>query len=664
MRSILTRPNPGDERTSDDVLAGLRPPARRFKRALHEMAEDPPAVAPAAEPAPERPLRRRPAMEVAAAAEPAPRRWFDILKRQPPEGTPAAAAPAVAPPVLPPLVVPSPVVADAVMPESTPPQPAASPTPAAAQAAATAIEMPMAPAAVPMPAEVTGSVRRWVNELLAAMDATAAILMAGLFVIAVVIVMGAVPWQQNADDLLPSIISLQKLTLYYWEQNRFGNLLPLLTAWIQNPGENAYVQILLRVAAGMVAPVFFTALFFRKAKDVWRAALAADCLMLVAASPMLIHETFIVATPYATSLCCAGLAVLVLRRAWSQPAGWQRQGLIALGTTALLAAHIVNYGLLMIALPLLAVLTMRAPTPERVRLLLLTCATALVALLLPAMFASQYPTSMAIRLSLEAMEIFLAEVLSCAGLWFIPAIALPIGLSWLASRQGAIPRSPRPMALLAAASGIAAFVLFLLAASSEHVMLNSYSPRYFVPAFLMLLALGGIGIWQSLRQIIPTRAVRDALFVLIAMLMLIGSRGRLAGDEGPTTDIIGWNKAQLAHAVATRHGALSLDGIAGTYWDTWPSVFAAMQLNYNLGRKGADVIGIAKRGAVRRDAFIGRLATQGKLRVGCIDMTPKNCLELINNIMEVQGLRATAFATTDPILEGHTLSYAEITAGR
>ncbi len=655
MRPLQTKITTAPDQENQDPLAGLRPPARRFRRSLEDMGDQlPEPEIKQHKSEPRRPSPEGQSLPARPTLAANLRRWI---------GGPARAKAAKAGAVTP---IQGLTIDDTLSVQPPAPPPHLKPEPEAVAPRS------MAPDAMPVGVTEPGPrpratasafsrrMKPCLDATLDAIDSLNPLILLGLFVTAVVMVMSNTPWQQNADDLLPAIISMQKLTLYYWEQNRFGNLLPLLTAWISNPSDNAYAQIILRVAAGLAAPIFFTALVFRRLTDIWRATLAADALLLLAGSPALIHETLIVATPYGTSLSCLGLAVLAIRQAWTMPGGWQRQVLVVCGVIGLLLAHIVNYGVSMIAVPVLGVFAVASPSAERMRLLLLTVGTAMIALLLPSMFAPQYPTALGLSISGTSLYLFMTEVIVCAGWWLLPAILIPVGLSLLASRQGAIPRSPAPLNLLMIACLTGCGVLFLLAASSEHVMQNSYSARYFVPAFVMLVSLGGVGLWQALRQSLPTRSVRDALFATIAALMILGSRGHLAAAGEAPTDIIGSGKAPLAHLVAGRYVAMSLDGIAGTYWDTWPAVFATEQYHHEIAWKGADVLGIAKRGGARRDAFLARLMARGKLHIGCIDLTPKNCLETVTSVMSVDDLRVQTFATSDPIGDGHILSYAEI----
>ena len=104
---------------------------------------------------------------------------------------------------------------------------------------------------------VPGLVRKRLDGVALAVDALLPVLLVILFAVAVLLVPTFVPWGQNADDLLPALISTQKLTFYFWGQDRFANLLPALTMWIGAPARNAEGQVVLRIVTGLVAPAFF-----------------------------------------------------------------------------------------------------------------------------------------------------------------------------------------------------------------------------------------------------------------------------------------------------------------------------------------------------------------------------------------------------------------------
>jgi hypothetical protein len=487
------------------------------------------------------------------------------------------------------------------------------------------------------------------DALIAAIAACANILIAGQIAVCAVLLFSYVPRQQNADDLLPAIMSLQHLTFYYWGQDRFANLLPLATAWIADPTGNADTQIALRIVAGLVAPFCFTAAMFRRFTDAWRATLAADCLMLIGGGPTMLHETFIVATPYGTAFACAGLGILALRGGKLAFGG--------LGALALIAAQVVDQALCLVALPFFGLLAVLRPSNERMRLLVLLCATAFVALLLPAMLAPHDRTRLGLHPSIGGIGAFAMEIWHGSGWPFWLAIGLPI---MACLTVGVLRGTVRPFARLAAIVAVTAGLAFLTIAASEHVMLNDYHMRYYIPVFLLLLAMAGAGVVRLVLLAMPTPAPRDAMLVMLALVALMSARGRLTAAGGPTDEIIGWGRAEMAHAVAQHYAASKLDGIAGEYWDVWPSVFAAEQLHHDAGWTGPDVLPIAMRAQVRRPDFLARLHSQGRLRLACIDQPAEACRETAARIMSIPDMGFREFAPADSIGEGHKLYYAEL----
>lgn len=503
---------------------------------------------------------------------------------------------------------------------------------------------------------------RTVGGLADAIDALSPVLLASLFALALASIFAFVPWGQNADDLLPTLISTQKLTFYFWEQNRFANLLPLLTAWIDSPVRNAETQLFLRVLTGLIAPAFFCVLYYPRLSQVCRATLAADCLMLLAASPAVLHETYIVATPYGTSLACGAAGMALSRRGWSQ-AGWRRRLLEASGAAFLLAAHLVNYGLGLFAIPLLAVLAVMTPSPAANRFLVLNLFAAIGAFVAPSVFAPMYFTRLGLSPSLDGMLSFGASIWMGTGPAFWVCVIGPLAVVaavFIGTGRG---RSGKLFGVFAGATGAAVLFGFLLASSSQHVALNEFNIRYFVPALLALLALAGIACWEAVRLIASAPGGRSALMVVLSGLALMLAAGRLAASGGPTADIIKPESADVAHAVAARVTALNLDGITGNYWQVWPSVFAAEQERIDAGRVGTSVIGITQRGEVRRDVFLARLHAQGGLRLGCVDFVEARCLEEVKVVMTPPQIRIRSFAPDEPLPGGHMLRFVEIVPG-
>ena len=58
---------------------------------------------------------------------------------------------------------------------------------------------------------------------------------------------------QHGDSLLPVLVSLQRWTPFFWEQDRYGMLIPLLARPVRNPFGNLLVQGFLNVSCGLSA---------------------------------------------------------------------------------------------------------------------------------------------------------------------------------------------------------------------------------------------------------------------------------------------------------------------------------------------------------------------------------------------------------------------------
>jgi hypothetical protein len=503
---------------------------------------------------------------------------------------------------------------------------------------------------------------RFVSALAGGLESLAGLQAFLVFAACLLLLVSFIPLQQNADGLILSIMSLQRPTVYYWEADRFGNLTALLTVWIRNPMVNEYVQILMQLLAGLVAPVFFCSLVFRRSSDVWRATAITDCLLLVFGSLTVILRVFVMTTPYAISLTCAGLATLLLDNAAASMAGTVRKWS---GCGLLVIAYIVNFGLVIVALPLVGLFALIMPSIRRVRLLALHLVAAAIGYLLPKILVPQSHTLLDLSWSPANLVHYAAEIWRVAHWRFILPVALPsvcIAVYLLCMRK----LLTLHLFLLLAAATLAATALYLcIVASSQWLVLNDFDIRYFVPGYLLLLSVGGFSLWLAAKLTLRDSALRGAAFVGLAVLLLLTAYQRWHHDKQDNSDIIAAEQSGLARAVAARYVAHALDGIAGAgvsdgYWEVWPAVFMAEQFHYDVGYKGPNVIGIASRSVVRREEFAARLSAQGRLRLACIDLSPADCAAHASAEMRMPGLRFSELAPMEPLPGNHQLGFAEI----
>jgi hypothetical protein len=503
---------------------------------------------------------------------------------------------------------------------------------------------------------------RLVSALAGALESLSKLQVVVVFAACLLLLLSFIPLQQNADGLILSIMSLQKPTVYYWEADRFGNLTALLTVWIRNPIVNEYAQILLQEVAGLVAPVFFCSLVFRRSSDAWRAAALSTCLLLVFGNLAVIHSVFVATTPYAISLTCAGLATLLLDYSSASISGTLRQWF---GCVLLIVAYIVNFGLVIVALPLICLVALLLPSIHRMRLLTLHVVAASAGYLLPRILAPQSQTLLGLSWSPGNIAHYAAAIWGITGWNFILPVVVPLALVGFYLVQVHKFRTIRLFFRLKAAMLATAVLFFCVVASSHWLVLNQFDIRYFTPGYLLLMSISGLSIWLAGKLTLRCHATRGAVFVLVAMLLLLNAYVRLHKDKRDNGDIIDPAYSGLARAVAERYVAHALDGIAGAgisdgYWAVWPAVFMAEQLHYDLGYRGSNVIGIALRSAVRREDFAARLYAQGRLRLACIDFGPAECAARASTEMGITGLRFTQLAPSEQLPANHRLAFAEI----
>ena len=382
--------------------------------------------------------------------------------------------------------------------------------------------------------------------------------------------------------------------------------------------------------------------------------------MLLASSFDMMNETFVVASPYGTSLTCGAIPVLALRGAWQSPSGWRRAGLQWFGVVALVAAHLVNYGIGMISVPLIGVLTLASPSPARYRLLTLSIMAIVISHLAPKVLAQGYFTHVELRPSWFGITHFGASIWLSTAWGFALSVAVPVLVAFVLYATRGTLRAGRTFTVFVAALAVTTIIALHWRRSRGTSLRTRSASGSSVPMLLALLALGGIGRWRTLRHCVPKRPERAAMFVVVSLLALVLARGRLADFGGHTPDILEPKEVALAYAVAARVSALSLDGISGDYWHVWPAVLAAEQFRYERGEKGPGLFGITQRGQVRREALLARLAARGTMRLACIDYAAWQCLDEADAIARVGGLEMREFAVSETTVGDHRLRFIEV----
>ena len=376
---------------------------------------------------------------------------------------------------------------------------------------------------------------------------------------------------QHADSLLTVLISTQRWTPFFWGQDRFGMLVPLVTMPIRHPLANLLVQGWIMSVAALFAP-FVVARFLTGRAGPWVAiGGCTNALFLLIATPA-VQFDWLVTQPYGLSIAL-GFAGLI--------AGGDehRGGQPLVAFVLLLLACWVNIGSV-VMLAIAAVIVGFRP----VRLLVLEGIAAALASLAAIYLASAHTvTALAPPGKWPNGWWQLVEGTSDVSAHPSAAIGVAAGtivaVVWL-WKTDVLPPGKGAAALLAMSVGT-----WLVLGTSLWVGMIRFSFRYMYPTLMVL----GVAFSSVMSALLArwTRAFTIASLGILTAAATIGyGTPSLARIDRSFDDRFGRQTGAILHAGATL--------IAGDYWRVWPAVFHA---NLALARTHtrARVFGLAYR---------------------------------------------------------------------
>jgi hypothetical protein len=383
--------------------------------------------------------------------------------------------------------------------------------------------------------------------------------------------LGTLHDSQHADSLLTVLISTQRWTPFFWGQDRFGMLVPLLAMPIRHPLGNMLVQGWIMTVAALAAP-FVMARFLVGRDGAWVAIGACtNTLFLLSATPA-VRFDWLVTQPYALSISLGFVALFVAD-------GDYRRGRSFAALVLLLFAFWVNIGIVVL---LVIVAVLRGNRPVRL-LAFQAVAASLASLAARYMAAAHTVTALAPPGKWPNGWWQLLE--GTSGVFVHPHIAIGVAvaaaaaLAWLWWTD-TLPSGKTAVALLAMGVGT-----WLVLGTSLWVGMNRYSFRYMYPT----LMIAGLAVSTVLAALLArwTKALAVAsLCVLAVAAMMSHGVPSLSRIDRGLDDRFGRQSEAILHTGATV--------IAGDYWRVWPAVFHA---NLTLARTHtrARVFGLAYR---------------------------------------------------------------------
>ena len=451
----------------------------------------------------------------------------------------------------------------------------------------------------------------------------------------------------NADSLLPSLMSTQRLTWFYWGQDRLGNVVPTVAAPVRDERWNMTLQLFLIGLGWFTLAALFAAnhLAGRRTAGVTRpvapsqvaAATVIAGIVTWAALPAATELVFVFEQLYAFAFAMFLFGLWgVVQRGW----GARAVGAAALGAAMLINPSLVLYAPAVAVFPGVTPLRWHGRQPRPAAPIVRAFAVAAVAFLATSLAARQFGAppgldtgynEFSLGKSLDHVDDAFANVgNSLRHPAALLLVAAPV--VWLAWRARTL--TPRLWALYLAAP-LFALAWTLLFSGNTWVLMNALFPRYFFP----LYAVGLLYV---------SAAAADAAGLLAARLRAPdlasgtvrridpGDRRRrwpavlplLAGAGG----LVGISRVELDTLVATRPwvdviAAHDVDLAVGGYWATWPVVIEARA-------QGHDVLGVEGRAIAIDDLIAGRirddLAAGDRVTVLCTDSDAAQCTGTLN----------------------------------
>ncbi|HZP18716.1 MAG TPA: hypothetical protein VFB16_00785 [Bauldia sp.] len=450
----------------------------------------------------------------------------------------------------------------------------------------------------------------------------------------------------SSDSLLPAVMSVQRVTPYFWGQDRFGSLLPALASWIGDIGLSLRFQVFLRDASASLFPLFTILVLRPRAPLAWTFPVALLAMLAVSSFPM-VRQFWPYNQPYGPSFALLAAALAVLR---IPATGRGRLLLRGAGCFALmLTATWVNSGLGLVVAPLFAVLFLLRRDGESLTFLAMTLvAYLLVTRLIPSEWHWDYETfAFDWRSFLRLPSIIAASVRPVPG---TVALVLLVVSSVVFFRRRET--STRAIAEAALAIILAASVGALVTVQVGWVAGNDFQFRYFSVEVELLITLAAIlaveALWR--RRLLPAGP-----WSAVPSLAALATMAYVTAPFDFACRFLPSSVVAITDAAAKMAVATGARFIAGDFWIARPAVYAANEM------AGTNTIfGASPRGGGATPRIAEFMAREPSPTAVCMNLAPVACAHQVALVAR----HGAVVAPGPPIAEERTPSGAVLRAIR
>ena len=426
----------------------------------------------------------------------------------------------------------------------------------------------------------------------------------------------------NADVILNSIMSLQKVTLFYWGQNRLLNLVPFILSPITNPGYNLAAHLvffsftfflLLYVMAGIIKKITDSSHWISQR---WVFILLVLSLFFLF-TPNMIFELAIAHIEYSLSYLLMILAFMTC---------FKERGCSVLNMIAssflLFVATGVNFSIFIpasfISLHFLV---------TRKNLSFHACfmgATALVSFITWILLSKLFPdpgisySSFDFSHFIFNLKMVLGNIKNALYPWRVAGLFIVTVLSFLFLK---IKSSRVPWADMFSLI-IFSILWIILFSNNAWVHANQYHVRYFAPVFLSIMMLLVLLIILTMGPLLKQR-ISMGIIVLLFLFSISSWLGPLHS----------WDEYSVLQRIEkdptiTETGRSNF--YAGDYWHVWPSVMRDLI-------HGTEAYGLCYRGDANRELVFSSARNENKergyIKIQCMNSSEDECKKQAENML-------------------------------
>jgi hypothetical protein len=427
---------------------------------------------------------------------------------------------------------------------------------------------------------------------------------------------GLLAGSQNSDGVLPGLISTQKLTWYFWGQDRLLNFIPAIASPIADVEWNLRVQIFLRASLAFLAPAGLLYFFNQSPRFIAFAIVLANFLIAMTFGSQALFNLYVENNPFGTSLVLLALSLATLRR------GDTRMRWVLASLLMGFFAYATNFALLAISFPVIIIAFLTQTLPRKQLLVFFSMNVLCVILAYEHSKHFGYGKTPFNQLSISRHAVFagylsVAENVSWISLLILGLFAAIFG--WLARSLHFLP------ALLVMAASVA---LIGVLSCSTWTQINDHHIRYYITFVISFISATSYLFSASMYPFLRSRSL-DIPFS--ATLLFVELATKFHGISPDYAQLIDTPWRSRSRAVAEAAVANKAQLIVGGFWDVWPAVFDSIALSSD-----SDVYGAAPRADVLTSRIQRLARDEHGIRAICFHTTITACEDDASSGLHVQ----------------------------